>query len=164
VKLPLMVHLVPSGASRVHPTAELPTAPEPSAQAIDARLAGTSVLIVDDDPEALDLLSRMLARHGAEVRTAASAADALTTLERWVPTVLVSDIEMPGEDGYSLVRRVRARSDAGIRALPAVAVTAYGRMEDRVRALSAGFDLHLAKPVEPAELIAAIHRLARRPG
>ena len=161
VKLPLMVHVAPPPARGTHPTAA-PQAAEPSVASVDARLAGIAVLVVDDDPDAVDLLSRMLARHGAEVRTVASAAEALAMLERWLPAVLVSDIEMPGEDGYSLVRHVRARPDARVRALPAVAVTAYGRMEDRVRALSAGFDLHVAKPIEPAELVAAIHRLARR--
>jgi CheY-like chemotaxis protein len=92
----------------------------------------------------------------------ASSAEALVVLDGWEPDVLVSDIEMPGDDGYALIRRIRARADVTA-TLPAVAVTAYGRLEDRVRVLQAGFHMHVVKPVEPTELIAVIASLARRP-
>jgi len=93
------------------------------------------------------------------VTTASSVAEALQVLQRKPPHVLVCDIAMPGEDGYTLIRRIRAGE--GDPALPAVAVTAFARREDRDRALDAGFDLHMPKPVEPAELVSAVASLAR---
>jgi CheY-like chemotaxis protein len=92
-----------------------------------------------------------------------SAPDALGLMARWRPDVLISDVEMPGEDGYALIERVRALgTDAG-GDVPAVAVTAYGRVEDRVRLLAAGYTMHVAKPVEPAELVTVLAVLGRRP-
>jgi signal transduction histidine kinase/ActR/RegA family two-component response regulator len=124
-------------------------------------LDGLALLVVDDEHDALELFATILARAGAAVRTAASTAEALEILDGWTPDVLVSDIEMPGEDGYALIRRVRARGGrAG--AIPAVAVTAYGRLEDRVRVLEAGFQMHVVKPVEPKEIVAVIASLTRR--
>ncbi|MEW6267814.1 MAG: ATP-binding protein [Thermodesulfobacteriota bacterium] len=121
---------------------------------------GLRVLLVDDDPDTLETVGTVLATAGAEVRTAASASEATDVFEHWVPDVLVSDIGMPGEDGYSLIRRLRSLpQDRGGR-VPAVALTAYARSEDRVKLLAAGFQMHLAKPVDQAELVAVVNRLA----
>ncbi|HVQ77403.1 MAG TPA: ATP-binding protein [Candidatus Binatia bacterium] len=125
-------------------------------------LRGIRTLVIDDDRDALDLISVILAGAGADVRTCVSAAEGLALWREWRPDVLLSDIQMPGEDGYSLIRRVRAAErDAGPR-VPAIALTAYGRAEDRTRALSAGFSMHLPKPVDPAELVSVVASLAGR--
>jgi CheY-like chemotaxis protein len=102
----------------------------------------------------------MLAEHGAEPRVAASMKEALNVLNEWRPDVLVSDIAMPGGSGYDLIRRVRMRNAAESQ-VPAVALTAYARAEDRIRALSAGFQMHVPKPVEPTELLTVIATLSR---
>ena len=104
----------------------------------------------------------MLSRNGAEIETATSVPEAMAAFARRPPDVLVADVEMPGEDGYALIRRVRALDPAKGGAVPAVAVTAYGRVEDRVRLLAAGYNMHVPKPVEPAELVAVLATLARR--
>ncbi len=119
-------------------------------------LRGLRVLVVDDQPDARELAARVLAECGAEVVTAASASEALPLVERMRPAVLVSDIGMPDVDGYELLRRVRALGPARGGAVPAIALTAFARDEDRAHALRAGFVLHLGKPVEPAELVAAV--------
>jgi PAS domain S-box-containing protein len=125
-------------------------------------LAGVKVLVVDDDPEALALLRTVLERSGATVIVAPSAERGLAELTSRLPDVLVSDIGMPGDDGYALIRRVRALPpDLGGR-VPAAAVTAYARAEDRLTALQAGYQVHMAKPLVPAELIAAVRSLAGR--
>jgi PAS domain S-box-containing protein len=122
-------------------------------------LRGVTVLVVDDEPDARDLFAAILRQHGAVVRTAASVHDALESLESFKPGVLVVDIGMPGEDGYSLIRHIRGGAQAN---MPAVALTAYARPEDRRRALDAGFEMHLPKPVEPVELVSAVADLAGR--
>lgn len=119
-------------------------------------LEGVQVLLVDDDPDTLQVLSVVLAEARASVQSAGSAAEALEILQLCQPDVLVSDLGMPNEDGYSLIRKVRARESEGHKPIPAVALTAYVRVEDRVRALSAGFNMFVPKPVEPNELIIAI--------
>jgi PAS domain S-box-containing protein len=128
------------------------------------KLGGVRVLVVDDEPDARALVKRLLEDCDAEVTTAGSAAEALEALRRDRPHVLLSDIGMPGEDGYSLIRRVRALAPAEGGDVPAVALTAYARSEDRTRALRAGFIGHVAKPVEPAELLATVAAVARRSG
>ena len=125
------------------------------------RLDGCRVLVVDDEPESRDLLSRVLEHAGAQVATASSAMEAWAALQADAPDVLVSDIEMPGEDGYALMRRARALSDAPAGRLIAVAVTAHARPTDRVRALQAGYQWHLPKPFEPAELVWVISSLLK---
>jgi signal transduction histidine kinase/ActR/RegA family two-component response regulator len=131
-----------------------------------AILAGLRVLVVDDDPNALELVKSALAQYGADVVTANSAVEAyelFTTRPSWeLPNVIVADLGMPDEDGYSLLRRVRHWERERDLFVPAVALTAYGRAEDRVRALMAGFQTHVTKPVEPAELAIVIASLVRR--
>ena len=103
-------------------------------------------------------LEAVLREAGAEVRACQSAAEALAELDTWWPDVLLSDIGMPGEDGYSLIRRVRAREARHGRAIAAVALTAYARAEDRRKALSAGFQMHVPKPIDGDDLIAVMVR------
>jgi CheY-like chemotaxis protein len=125
-------------------------------------LDGVRVLLVGDDRDTLKLLSMILSEYRAAVQTASSAAEALELFEWYKPDVLVSDLAMPYEDGYSLIQKVRkleAESGAG-RKTQAIALTAYARVEDRVRALSVGFNLFVPKPVEPGELIISIANLA----
>jgi PAS domain S-box-containing protein len=121
-------------------------------------LAGLRVLVVDDEADARELLEHVLSGCQAEVALAASAAEALEAIDRFRPDVLVSDIGMPGEDGYELIRKARERGFRG----PAAALTAFARAEDRRRALLAGFQIHLAKPVHPGELAAVVASLADR--
>jgi PAS domain S-box-containing protein len=127
-----------------------------------ANLNGLRVLVVDDEADSLEFLSISLTECGAEVRAVSSAAEALSMLEEFRPDVLISDIGMPHEDGYTLMRKVRALGPEHGGAIPAAAVTAYARSEDRMRALLAGFQTHIAKPVEPAELAAVVASLAGR--
>jgi PAS domain S-box-containing protein len=125
-------------------------------------LAGLKVLVVDDEPDARRLLHRALVGCHAEVALAASAAEALELVERSRPDVIVSDIGMPEADGYDFIRQVRAHHSA--KDVPAIALTAFARTEDRKRALLAGFQTQIAKPVDPAELTAAVASLACRTG
>jgi PAS domain S-box-containing protein len=126
-------------------------------------LAGVSVLAVDDEADSLQMLARVLSDAGARVLVARSAAEALVLLERERPDVLVSDIGMPEVDGYELIRRVRALAPSQGGDVPATAVTAYARPGDQARALAAGYQAHLAKPVRALELIALIEALVKRP-
>lgn len=125
-------------------------------------LRGVRVLAVDDNSDTRDLVEAVLNRCGAEVRSSDSAAGALDVLREWRPDVLLSDIGMPHEDGYELIRRVRALDASHGGCVPAAALTAYAREEDRSLSLAAGFQMHLVKPVNPAELIAAVACLARQ--
>jgi hypothetical protein len=125
-------------------------------------LAGLRVLVVDDEPDERQLFSAVLEAYDADVRAVESASDALNTIPGWRPHVLVSDIAMPDEDGYELLRRVRGLSAEHGGDVPAVAVTAHARIEDRDRALSAGFEMYVPKPIEPERLVEVVGRLARR--
>lgn len=128
-----------------------------------SRLEGVSVMVVDDEPDTREMLRIMIGQLGAEVRACASSEEAMRLLSEWRPDVIVSDIEMPDEDGYELMRKVRrSEANSGDRKVPAIALTAYGRVEDRVRALSVGYQMHIAKPAEPEELAAVIANLAAR--
>jgi PAS domain S-box-containing protein len=159
VKLPRsLVHAPASGGQRHHPTAEEAGAarfPSPD-------LKGLRVLVVDDDEGTRDVAQAILGSLGAEVMQAASSQAALDALISRRPDVLVADIEMPGEDGYTLINRVRSLPARNGGATPAAALTAFARAEDRWRALDAGFQLHLAKPIEPLGLAVAVARLAGR--
>src|SRR5438093_915860 len=131
------------------------------AVAPSSALDGVRVLIVDDQADTREVLSVLLAGAGAEVRTSASAAEALATLARWQPDVLLADIAMPGEDGYALLSAVRSLAPTRGGEIPALALTAYAHPHDRERALAAGFHDYIAKPFEPPALVAAIAKLAR---
>jgi signal transduction histidine kinase/ActR/RegA family two-component response regulator len=136
--------------------------PQPAFSAVDAVLAGVRVLAVDDDPEARELLSALLHSFGAEVRLAETGEGVLAMLRTQSPDILVCDLAMPGIDGYTLIERIRALSiDDGGR-IPAVAATAHASDRDRARALAAGFQAHLAKPVHPRELVSVIASLLGR--
>ena len=124
-------------------------------------LAGVRVLVVEDEPDAREMVAVLLRHYGAEVRVAGSAAEAWGQLSAGeLPDVLISDLSMPEEDGYALIARVRALPAGG--QIPAVALTAHARAEDRRRALAAGFQEHLAKPVDPDELIRTVAGLTAR--
>jgi PAS domain S-box-containing protein len=125
-------------------------------------LEGLRLLVVDDEPDFRELVTMMLGQYGAVVKAAASAAEALSYVESWKPDVLVADIGMPGEDGYGLIRKVRALSPEKGGSTPALALTAYTRAEDRLHALSAGYQIHLAKPITGTELAAAVANLTGR--
>ena len=125
-------------------------------------LGGLRVLVVDDDADALDLATEILAGAGAIVNTCASAPEALAAVRQWRPDVLVSDIEMPGEDGYALIRAVRALAAEDGGTTPAVALSAYGRAQDRMVALMAGYDMHVPKPVDPGEFTTIVATVSGR--
>ena len=127
-----------------------------------AALDGLRVLVVDDEPDARLVISNLIARTGAEVKTCGSAREALELLEHWRPDVLMSDIAMPGEDGYSLINKVRALPAERGGHIPAAAFTAYAREEDRQRALAAGYQMHVAKPITSGQLVAMLTYLAGR--
>jgi signal transduction histidine kinase/CheY-like chemotaxis protein len=139
--------------------------PSSSADQLDSielpRLDGVAVLIVDDEPDGRALIARILEGRGAQAKCAASALEALQMLQQEKFSILLSDIGMPDMDGYELMRRVRQLDVSRPTPLPAIAVTAYARPEDRQRSLLAGFQMHLAKPIEARELIAAIASLIR---
>jgi signal transduction histidine kinase/ActR/RegA family two-component response regulator len=160
VSLPLapVRHLdAAEGQARRHPTAAVA---EGSSLDDMPSLSGVQVLVVDDDADARDLLRSVLEAFGAQASAAASASEALEALTRARPHVLVSDIGMPGTDGYELIRQVRQLGAAEGGATPAIALTAFARSEDRRRAIAAGYQMHLAKPVEPSELVTMVASLA----
>jgi len=156
VSLPLVV---------IHPEAVEPDdfdrfgAMSTSSDYQEPALNGVKVLVVDDEPDARELIRLVLEGCDAEVITAASAQEALEVLKRERPDVLVSDIGMPQSDGYQLIRKVRTLDPKTGGMIPAVALTAYARAEDRKRALLSGYQMHISKPVEPSELIAVVASL-----
>jgi CheY-like chemotaxis protein len=159
IELPLMVvrRAEDEEASRTHPRTPSPAAPS---WADHPSLAGITVLAVDDEPDALGLVKRVLEGCGARVVTASSAAEALELVMAERPNMIISDIGMPGEDGYEFIRKVRALPVTHGGRTPAAALTAFARAEDRTRALRAGFQTHVTKPVESTELTAVVASLA----
>ena len=155
VTLPLMLARTAGQTERRHPTASVP-ANGPQYPALD----GVRVLVVDDEPDSNEVVGTLLSSCGAEVRVAASAALAREELTRWTADLLVSDVGMPGEDGYAFIATLRAQEGKSAQ-VPALALTAYASREDRIRLLSAGFQAHLAKPIDPAELVTVVATLAR---
>ena len=125
-------------------------------------LSGVKVLLVDDDSDTLKLMATALTRRQANVTAVSSAGEAIQAIRQNRPDVLVSDIAMPGEDGYGLIEKVRSLENAETQSIPAVAITAYAKEEDRERALSSGFQIYLAKPIELRELVSVVARAARR--
>jgi signal transduction histidine kinase/CheY-like chemotaxis protein len=158
VRLPLLVAHDRSEGEVVRP--ELPAVR--SIEHAFADLTGLSVLVVEDNEDSRRLLQTILTRAGATVKVAENVATALLIVAVEWPDVVISDIEMPGEDGYSLIRKIRLQ-EPPLQRVPAIALTAYTRSEDRVRALAAGFQTHMSKPVEPAELVAAVKSLSTQP-
>jgi CheY-like chemotaxis protein len=124
-------------------------------------LKGIRILIVEDEADTRDLIRRVIESHGAQVVLAADAGEAMKLLATRHPHILVSDIGLPGVDGYELIRRIRQLEAQGAQYIPAVALTAFARSEDRTRALRAGYQAHIAKPAEPAELIATLASFAQ---
>ena len=157
VELPIA--LAPAGLgdeSRVHHGAGASGAfPMPS-------LGGLRILVVDDDADAREVISAVLVQAGADVATASSAPQAIDLVESWGPNVLISDIGMPNQDGYDLIRKLRARSTDRASHIPAIALTAFARSQDRLKALSAGYQMHVAKPIEPLELVTVVASLTHR--
>jgi len=153
---------VPPLAGETGPSTETHTAPRPAPD--PALLEGVRVMVVEDEADSREILSTMLREWGAEVTTVRSAPEALSALAAGAPDVLVSDIGMPGMDGFELIRELRRRGSGNGGSVPAIALTAYAGEESRREALAAGFEEHVAKPAEPQQLLAAVARLAgRRP-
>ncbi len=159
VKIPVMI---------VHPVEQGNASSPPAKRHQRARnvalpsLQDIRVLAVDDEADALALVSEVLQAAGARVSTASSADDALRILDAEQPDVVVADLGMPHVDGFQFIDRVRRHRKPRVRAVPAAALTAYARSEDRMKALAAGFQIHLAKPIDPAELVTTIASLAKR--
>ena len=147
-RAPEQVH--PAARDRV--TAKLPT--------LD--LSGLKILVVDDDNDTRELITHLLGERGVEVHVASSAAEALLVLERLLPDLMLSDIGMPDRDGYELIADVRRLAASKGGRIPAIALTAFARSEDRTRAMMAGYQLHVSKPIEPDELLATVAGLAGR--
>jgi PAS domain S-box-containing protein len=159
VMLPItpLYQVDPSG-SRVHPAARDLLPPDNVAD----RLDGLRILVVDDEADTRELLRQGLEYCGAKVKCVGSAAEALDALVTFVPDILISDIGMPGVDGYDLIRQIRGLPANKDKKIPAIALTAYTRVEDRLQSLRAGYDMHVPKPVELAELVAVAVSVARR--
>ncbi len=136
---------------------------EPPSSVEVPSIAGVRVLVVDDQPDGRELMQVLLAGAGAVVDTASSADEALAALARFRPDVILADLEMPGTDGYALIREIRARSVEQGGHTPAAAVSAHVRPQDRTRALAAGFQTHIAKPATPTEVLATVAALSGRP-
>jgi signal transduction histidine kinase/ActR/RegA family two-component response regulator len=154
VTLPLQDHDTPEG------TEGGPAVP--SSPGFPLRLDGMRALVVEDDPDGRAWLVKVLSECGVQVIPATSAGEAVDAAERHHPDVIVSDIGLPGEDGYALIRRIRAAADPAVRGVPAVALTAYPRVEDRARALQAGYQMHVPKPIEASALASVIAVLTGR--
>jgi CheY-like chemotaxis protein/anti-sigma regulatory factor (Ser/Thr protein kinase) len=154
VKLPLLVTRMTGEAARRHPVDGL------ADETALPRLDGVRVLVLDDEADASEVVTEILTAQGAEVREADSAGAARALLSAWRPTLIVSDVGMPGEDGYTFITEWRAAT-GDVPRIPAVALTAYAGRTDKIRLLSAGFDAHVPKPLDPAELVTVLASLAR---
>jgi CheY-like chemotaxis protein len=159
VKLPVVTfYQKESSTERIHPAAKDALPPLDCPERFD----GLKVLVVDDEADTRELLKMALGQCGAQVIAAASAQEALEVIEETAPEILISDIGMAGEDGYELIRKVRALPAEKGGKIPAIALTAYARIEDRLRALRSGYQMHVPKPVELAELVAVVATLVQR--
>jgi signal transduction histidine kinase len=159
VELPVLaMSAPPGGEERVHPR---PAVTNDPVRVAGISLGGLRILVVEDERDACEMVRRLLLAHEAEVATAADVSQAMELIERFRPDVLLSDIGLPGQDGYELIRRVRMLGD-GLGNTKAIALTAFARLEDRTRAMLAGFQMYLAKPVEPTELVITVASLAGR--
>ena len=160
VRLPL----APAGESSFEPEKEVVPALDGNygSRGREFDLRGLRVLVVDDEQDTLEIVSLLLRRYGATVRTSLSSGDAFEVFNQWKPSVLISDLGMPGEDGYSLISKVRSLPPEAGGQTPALALTAYVRQEDQQRTIAAGYAMHLKKPVEPFSLAEAVARLGKR--
>ncbi|TAK06082.1 MAG: response regulator, partial [Candidatus Manganitrophaceae bacterium] len=149
---------LPVRSVRMRATQESPV----SAKTPRDALGGLRILVVDDEADARDLVATVLRQCRADVSAVSSAREAMRVFEEGPPDVLISDIAMPEEDGYVLIRKIRALAAERGGETPAVALTAYARSEDRQKILSSGFQVHLSKPVEPAQLVASVAKVAGR--
>jgi len=136
--------------------------PEPAAPHTSGLLAGIRVLLVEDDPDARGLMELLMQEEGADVHAVPTVGEALAALEAWGPDVLISDIGLPDEDGYQLMRKARALPIERGGSVPAMALTAFASAEDSRRAMRAGFQVHMPKPFEPERLLRMVVELARR--
>jgi CheY-like chemotaxis protein len=157
------VHAVTVAPAQVVERASEQVAPPPERGPLDV-LEQLRVLLVEDDPDARELVGAILVNAGAVVKSFSSAGAAYEAFATFRPQLLVSDVAMPDEDGYSLIRRIRALDPKQGGAIPAIALTAYTRAEDRTKALAAGFTTHIGKPVNPVDLVVALRNLAARDG
>jgi PAS domain S-box-containing protein len=157
VRLPLMIIKPDTVERREHPLTE-----RRQPLKLLSSLRGIRVMAVDDEADALTLLRDVLQAAGAEVTTASSPMVVLETIAAVKPDVLIADLGMPEMDGNELIERIRASSDSAVRNVPALALTAFARSEDRTKALQSGYEMHLAKPVDPGELVASVATLMRR--
>jgi CheY-like chemotaxis protein len=153
----MIVHTDPAAVRREHPQTE-----RRDALTGLGNLQGIRVLAIDDEEDALTLLRVVLEAAGAEVTTLSSPVTALECIAEIKPHVVVVDLGMPEMDGFELIVRIRKSADPAVRHVPAAALTAFARSEDRTKALRSGFEMHLAKPVDPGELVASVATLARR--
>jgi CheY-like chemotaxis protein len=135
---------------------------EAAAMECPSLLRGVRILVVDDEEDARKLLYTVLTQCDAIVETVANVRQAIEALRRTRPDVIISDIGMPDEDGYSLLQRLRTGDDPQLKALPAVALTGYAGEDDRTRSLAAGFQIHLTKPIDPQALLSAIEQLIKK--
>ncbi|MDQ6809087.1 MAG: response regulator, partial [Verrucomicrobiota bacterium] len=158
VCLPATAAMLPAGQERLHPRTAIPR--ELPGEHPD--LTGLEILAVDDEPDARELVNRILSRCGAAVETAGSGAEALRLITKKKPHVLIMDIGMPEEDGYCVIQKVRQLTPEQGGDVPAIALTAFARSEDRRRAILSGFQMHMSKPVEASELIAIVSSLGAR--
>jgi CheY-like chemotaxis protein len=159
VVLPVVpIYQVDADGSRVHPSASNLL---PSSDYVP-RLDGLKLLVVDDEADTRELLRTTLSECGAQVEVASSVNAAFAVVAAGPPDLIISDIGMPGEDGYDLIRRLRSMPLEGGGKVPAIALTAYARVEDRLKALRAGFQMHVPKPVELAELVTVVAIVAGR--
>jgi PAS domain S-box-containing protein len=156
----LPVAALRSGLDHAHPAARNNGVP----LVVDVSFAGLKVLVVDDEPDARELISQLLQECHAEVHTASSATEALALLQRLLPDLMLSDIGLPERDGYQLIRDIRRLSPECGGKTPAIALTAFARSEDRTRAMLAGYQVHVSKPIEPHELVATVASLTGRMG
>jgi CheY-like chemotaxis protein len=142
--------------TRVHPSARGVAADSTPS------LSGLRILAVDDEADTTEVISAILGAAGAEVKTAVSVAQAINLIDRSEPDVLISDIGMPYQDGYDLIRQVRARSSDRRGQIPAIALTAFARIQDRLKVLAAGYQMHVPKPIEPIELVTVVASVTKK--
>jgi signal transduction histidine kinase/ActR/RegA family two-component response regulator len=163
VELPLAGLKAASGAARLSRETTRPGSIGVPSLADPARLDGLRILAVDDQRDALEVTEAILTQSGAIVRTCTNADECLEQVQDWRPDVLIADIGLPQQDGYALIERLRSLDAVHGGKTPAIALTAYARVEDRMKILSAGYQMHVPKPVEPAELVTIVASLAGRP-